>query len=108
MCIQFKTDIKMFIWDAENLSHIARHKISQQEAEQVIRNDPLDLECQIVVGEERFLHLGETLAKRILFVVVTERDDLLRVVTAFPADRKARRFYSLNKDVPYAKGSQDT
>jgi uncharacterized DUF497 family protein len=96
----------MFIWDAENLSHIARHRISQEESEQVIQNHPLDLERQIVDGEERFLHLGETLAKRILFVVVTERDDLLRVVTAFPADRKARRFYSLNKDAAYAKGDQ--
>ena len=94
----------MFVWDAENLSHIARHKISQEEAEQVIQNDPLDLERQILNGEEHFLHLGETLARRILFVVVTERDDLLRVVTAFAADRKARRFYSLKKDAAYAKG----
>ena len=98
----------MFIWDAENLSHIARHKILQEEAEQVIQNEPLDLERQILNGEERFLHLGETLAKRILFVVVTERDDLLRVVTAFPADRRAKRFYLLKKDAPYAKGPQDT
>jgi uncharacterized DUF497 family protein len=97
----------MFIWDAENLSHIARHKITQEEAEQVIQNDPLDLERQIVNGEERFLHLGETLAKRILFVVVTERDDLLRVVTAFPADREARRFYLLKKEVPHAEGYKD-
>jgi uncharacterized DUF497 family protein len=98
----------MFIWDAENLSHIARHKISQEEAEQVIQNYPLDLERQIVDGEERFLHLGETMTKRILFVVVTERDDLLRVVTAFPADRRARKFYLLNKDTAYAKGDKDS
>lgn len=97
----------MFIWDAENLSHIARHKISQEEAEQVIQNDPLDLERQILNGEERFLHLGETLAGRVLFVVATERNNLLRVVTAFPADRKARKFYSLKKDAAYAKGSRD-
>jgi len=64
------------------------------------------LERQIVDDEERFLHLGETMAKRILFVVVTERDDLLRVVTAFPADRKAKRFYLLKKDAPYAKGPE--
>ena len=48
----------MFVWDAENLSHIARHKISQVEAEEVIQNDPLDLERQILDGEERFLHLA--------------------------------------------------
>jgi uncharacterized DUF497 family protein len=66
------------------------------------------LERQILNGEERFLHLGETLGKRVLFVVVTERDELLRIVTAFPADRKARRFYLLKKDAAYAKGSEDS
>jgi uncharacterized DUF497 family protein len=97
----------MFLWDAANTAHIARHKISREEAEQVIQNDPLDLDRQIHDGEERFVHLGETLAGCVLFVVVTERDDQLRVVTAFPADRKSRRFYSLKKDAANAKGPKD-
>jgi uncharacterized DUF497 family protein len=87
----------MFICDAANTAHIARHNISQEETEQVIQNDPLDLDRQIHNGEERFVHLGETLAGRLLFVVVTERDDQLRVVTAFQADKKSRKFYSLRK-----------
>jgi uncharacterized protein len=97
----------MFIWDAANTAHIARHKISREEAEQVIQNDPLDLDRQTQNGEERFVHLGETLAGRLLFVVVTERDDQLRVVTAFQADRKSRKFYSLKKDPANAKDSKD-
>jgi hypothetical protein len=37
----------MFLWDKENISHIARHNVSRAEAEQVIQNNPLDLERQI-------------------------------------------------------------
>jgi uncharacterized DUF497 family protein len=87
----------MFLWDKENISHIVRHKVSQTEAEQVIENNPLDLERQIRNGEERILHLGETVAGRVLFVVVTVRNKKLRVVTAFPANRKARKFYAEQK-----------
>lgn len=88
----------MFLWDKENLAHIARHRVAQSEAEQVIQNDPLDLEIQIRNGEQRMLHLGETAAGRVLFVVVTLRSRMLRVVTAFPANRKARKFYAEQKE----------
>src|SRR5882762_5533268 len=87
----------MFLWDKENISHIARHNISRAEAEQVIENNPFDLEKQIRDGESRILHLGETTAGRVLFVVVTVRNKMLRVVTAFPANRKARKFYAEQK-----------
>jgi uncharacterized DUF497 family protein len=87
----------MFFWDKDNLSHIARHHVSKDESEQVIQNDPLDLERQIRNGEQRLLHLGETNAGRVLFVVVTLQDRMLRVVTAFPANRKARKFYADQK-----------
>jgi uncharacterized DUF497 family protein len=98
----------MFFWDKDNLSHIARHHVSKDEAEQVIQNDPLDLERQIRKGEQRLLHLGETNAGRVLFVVVTLRDKMLRVVTAFPADRKARKFYAEQKQAPGSQETQDS
>jgi hypothetical protein len=87
----------MFLWDKENISHIARHNVSRDEAEQVIQNNPLDLERQIRNGQLRILHLGETTAGRVLFVVVTLRNKMLRVVTAFPANRKSRKFYAEQK-----------
>jgi len=97
----------MFIWDAANTAHIARHAITPAEAEQVIENDPLDLDRQIRNGEERFLHLGETTAGRILFVVVTERENTLRVVTAYPADKSARKFYLVQKGSDHVKDPRD-
>jgi uncharacterized DUF497 family protein len=87
----------MFLWDKENTSHIARHNVSRAEAEQVVENNPLDLERQIRNSEGRMLHLGETTSGRVLFVVVTVRNRMLRVVTAFPANRKARKFYAEQK-----------
>jgi uncharacterized protein len=87
-----------FDWDAANIRHIARHKVSPEEAEQVVENNPLDLEVQLVHGEERFIHLGETKAGRILFVVAIERDGLIRVVTAYPATRAMRKLYAAQKD----------
>ena len=44
-----------FDWDRANLSHVARHAVRPEEAEQVILNDPLDAGIEIVGGEERIL-----------------------------------------------------
>ena len=33
-----------FDWDAANIEHLATHKVSPEEAEQVIENNPLDLD----------------------------------------------------------------
>ena len=87
----------MFIWDAANTSHIARHGVLPEEAEYVVLNHPLDLERQFRNGEERTYNLGETKNGRILVVVATMRKDLIRIVTAHPADRNMRRFYSTQR-----------
>lgn len=86
-----------FDWDSANIEHIARHGVMPEEAEQVIQNDPLDAPAVIRNGETRTVHLGETDSGRVLVVVVTERNSLYRVVTARPANRKERVFYSKHK-----------
>ena len=50
----------LFDWDDENGTHIAAHGVSRAEVQQVIKNEPFDLELQAVKGEERFVQLGET------------------------------------------------
>ena len=97
----------MFVWDTANINHIAFHEISTEEAEQVINNDPLDIERQFRNGEERSVHLGETLTGRVLYVIVTLRGENLRVVTAFPADRQSRKHYNEQKDLEDAKVNRD-
>jgi len=83
-----------FHWDNGNIDHITRHKVTPEEAEQVVGNDPIDAGAVLRNGETRIVHLGETDARRVLVVVVTERDGMYRVVTARPAERKERAFYS--------------
>jgi len=86
-----------FHWDNGNIDHIALHKVTPEEAEQVVINDPFDVGTLVRNGEARTVHLGETDTGRVLVVVVTEREELYRVVTARPADRKERAFYSNHK-----------
>src|SRR5271168_374726 len=85
-----------FDWDSANIEHIARHDVTPEEAEQVIQNDPLDAPAELRNGEKRTVHLGKTDAGRVL-VVVTERNSMYRVVTARPAKKKERAFYSKHK-----------
>ena len=87
----------MFDWDDANRKHVAEHGVTPSEAEEVIANNPLDLELQYRNDEERILQLGETNALRILVVVTTWRGTRIRVVTAFPATPQLRKFYAAHK-----------
>jgi len=42
-----------FSWDRANAEHIARHSVRPDEAEQAIRNNPLDMNYEVIDGEER-------------------------------------------------------
>lgn len=97
-----------FQWDAGNLDHIALHKVTRDEAEQVVENDPITLGQEERNGEQRILYLGETNENRVLFVAVTARGYDIRVVTAYPAKRKLRTLYFNQKAVKYEQNSEDT
>jgi uncharacterized DUF497 family protein len=86
-----------FDWDKANTKHLAMHKVTIAEFEQVFEHDPLDLDYELVDEEERYRAVGPTSQGRLLSVVFTIRDGRIRGVTAFPAssaDRQAfmRRF----------------
>ena len=82
-----------FIWDNANVSHLARHNFSPEEADQVIQNDPFDLEIQFVDGEIRNPQVGETDAGRLLIVISTPHGDDERVVTAWDAPKTDKAVY---------------
>jgi uncharacterized DUF497 family protein len=86
-----------FDWDEENIGHLARHEISPAEAEEVIGNRPRDLESELRNGEERVVQVGETDAGRVLIVVSTTRDQKIRVITAWPANERLRRYFQTQK-----------
>lgn len=88
----------LFDWNQSNIDHIARHRITPSEAEQVILNDPIDIELQRRDEESRIAQIGETDRGRILVVVTTLRNGLTRVVTAFPAKRSLRAVYAAQRE----------
>jgi uncharacterized DUF497 family protein len=86
-----------FDWDDGNIGHLALHQIAPEEAEQAIQNRPVDLEEHLRNGEERTVQIGETDAGRILIVVSTMVGKRIRVVTAWPAKERFRRYFLMQK-----------
>jgi hypothetical protein len=84
-------DALEFEWDEENTRHLAAHNVMPVEFEQVMNNDPLDLDCDVVNEEERYRAVGLTDGGRFLLVAYTVRRDKIRAVTAFPASASNKR-----------------
>lgn len=76
-----------FDWDQENVRHLRRHRVTPAEFEQVLLNDPLDMETQNEAGEERFKSIGITDSGRVLIAVWTYRNGKIRAVTAYRASQ---------------------
>lgn len=72
-----------FDWDDANIDHIAEHDVAPEEAEEVVLGNPLGTGFEMVDGEDRWSYVGETNEGRLLRVVITIRDERMRVVTAF-------------------------
>ena len=83
----------MFDWDENNLRKIRAHRIKRGDVEQALANAPILIYEQSVGGEPRFVYYGETDARRLLAVVLTERGDRIRVVTAYGLDAGQKRDY---------------
>ncbi len=86
----------IFDWDGANLAHIALHKVTQEEAEEVFLGSPLDMELQIAGesgGEERLQQVGETAKGRILQLVTTWRAGRVRVISAWDAPKQLKLYY---------------
>lgn len=85
-----------FDWDKGNVNkNWERHSVTYVECEQVFFNSP------VIVGdderhskdEKRWFLLGRTDQNRLLFVVFTVRNNLIRVISARDMSKKERRIY---------------
>jgi uncharacterized DUF497 family protein len=83
----------VFDWDDSNLRKIRAHRLKRDDVEQALSNSPILIYEQNVGGEPRFVYYGETDAGWLLAVVLTERDDRIRVVTAYKLDAGQKRDY---------------
>jgi len=82
-----------FDWDDENTKHLAADKVTPTEFEQAMNNDPVDLDFELMDGEERFRSVGITNGGRFLPVVWTIRRGKIRAVTAFPASVSNKKVF---------------
>jgi uncharacterized DUF497 family protein len=82
-----------FDWDFENITHIARHNVTPDEAETVFDGPLLFLERQTWAEETRYVDVGMTSAGRILQIITTERGSRTRILAAYDVEKAvARRF----------------
>jgi uncharacterized protein len=85
-----------FEWDEGNLTkNWVRHEVTASECEQIFFNHPLvaTQDEKHSDQENRYFALGQTDAGRLLFVVFTIRNNLIRVISARAMNRKERKVY---------------
>ncbi len=90
----------LFQWDGNNQDkNYKKHGVSNQECEEIF----FDLQKKILKDvlhsdtENRYILLGKTRGKRILFVVFTVRKKYIRVISARDLNRKERYLYEKQK-----------
>jgi uncharacterized DUF497 family protein len=82
-----------FEWDKNNQRHLARHGISRSEAEDVLSGNHVLLEDEMVGYEDRWIAVGSTRAGRILAVVFAVRNEAMRPITGWAADKDTTALY---------------
>ena len=87
----------MFDWDVHNLRHVTCHHVTAGEFEEAMFNSPIELEWEIVDGEDRYHAVGMTNSGRLLYMVWTPRENGIRAVTAYNAGPQAKREWNKQK-----------
>lgn len=101
MAIKFDySKLEGFDWDRGNLNHIQKHKVEYEECEQAFLNKPL-----IVTEDESHSQLekrvrvyGQTNSHRLILMIVTIRNNKIRVISARDQNKKERREYEKTKE----------
>jgi len=85
-----------FAWDDGNATkNWERHHVTQAEAEEVFFNQPVVLASATASERERRYNVfGHTNGDRLLSVIFTTRNGLVRVISARPMSRKERHAYT--------------
>ena len=86
-----------FDWDAANVGHLANHRITRPEFEQAMLHDPIIIDFADETGDERWYALGATDRLRVLFLVFAYREERIRPITGWDADKKLRELYFQKK-----------
>ena len=82
-----------FEWDAANVKHLARHRITTEEVEQVFSSNPVIVDHQVIDEEDRWSSVGITQSLRALVIVFTVRGERVRPITGWEADKETQKDY---------------
>ncbi len=84
-----------FEWDKGNIDKNKKHKVGDKETEEVFFDDKRYIfKDRLHSGnEERFRIIGKTKKKRLLFVVFTKRDKMIRIISARDINKKEVYLY---------------
>jgi uncharacterized DUF497 family protein len=83
-------DIFGFDWDEPNTSHIAKHHVSREEAEDIFfdNNHILDADLKHSLVEKRYIIVGKTKVGRLLYQIFTIRKKSIRIISSRDINRK--------------------
>ena len=85
-----------FQWDEGNIDkNLLKHQVQNWECEQIFFNEPLIIldDPKHSLSEKRWAAFGQTDAGRLLIIIFTKREKLLRVISARDMNRKEKKFY---------------
>ena len=87
--------IKTFEWDSANISHIARHNVLQEEAEEIFfdQDSVLGEDFEHSTIEKRFLIIAKTKEGRLLYQIFTFRGNKIRVISSRDINKKEVKLY---------------
>jgi len=89
-------NLQQFEWDKWNTDKIhQRHDVESSECEEAFFDENKVILRDILHSgrEERYILLGKTTKKRLLFIVFTVRKDKIRVISARDINKKERGLY---------------
>ncbi|OGF75946.1 hypothetical protein A3H65_04465 [Candidatus Giovannonibacteria bacterium RIFCSPLOWO2_02_FULL_45_14] len=85
-----------FEWDKGNQGkNLLKHVVSDEECEEVFFDERKKILKDVLHSgkEERYLLLGQTKEKRILFIVFTIRKNKIRIISARDLNKKELKLY---------------
>jgi uncharacterized DUF497 family protein len=94
-------DCTGFDWDESGIhKNWDRHRVTPEEAEDVFFNEPLVVRGDVrhSRGEKRYYALGRTTASRYLFVAITIRRDVIRVISVRDMNRNEQEVYGQHEE----------
>ncbi len=89
-------EISGFEWDAGNKEKgLVKHEVNNEECEEAFfdQNKQIQKDALHSMEEERYVLVGQTKQKRLLYIVFMIRKDKIRVISARDINKKERKLY---------------